>query len=147
MSRRRGRGTGAARLEVLVRLHMSETAALCSAPFHNMFVPYLFFFFPSDVFPSDVFPNDLFRLRHLGQAGDTMAMWLPECSEKHVAQLAAARIGMVVAEVDPKLASATAVEKILEESGAAVRGAPGAVFRFLAPLVVCNVSLFSLYFG
>lgn len=47
-------------------------------------------------------------------------MWLPECSEKHVAQLAAARIGMVVAEVDPKLASAGAVEKILEESGAAV---------------------------
>ncbi|CAM9857078.1 unnamed protein product [Ectocarpus sp. 6 AP-2014] len=54
------------------------------------------------------------------KAGDTMAMWLPECSEKHVAQLAAARIGMVVAEVDPKLAAAAAVEKILEESGAAV---------------------------
>eukprot|EP00903_Cladosiphon_okamuranus_P012787 g11951.t1 len=54
------------------------------------------------------------------KAGETMAMWLPECSEKHVAQLAAARIGMVVAEVDPKLASAGAVEKILEESGAAV---------------------------
>lgn len=47
-------------------------------------------------------------------------MWLPECSEKHVAQLAAARIGMVVAEVDPNLASAGAVGKILEESGAAV---------------------------
>ncbi|CAN0232377.1 unnamed protein product [Scytosiphon promiscuus] len=54
------------------------------------------------------------------KAGDTMAMWLPECSEKHVAQLAAARIGMVVADVDPNLASAGAVEKILEESGAAV---------------------------
>lgn len=54
------------------------------------------------------------------QAGDTMAMWLPECSEKHVAQLAAARIGMVVAEVDPKLASAEAVGKILEQSGSAV---------------------------
>lgn len=54
------------------------------------------------------------------QAGDTMAMWLPESSEKHVAQLAAARIGMVVAEVDPSLVSAEAVEKILEESGAAV---------------------------
>lgn len=50
-----------------------------------------------------------------------MAMWLPECSEKHVAQLAAARVGMVVAEVDPKLASAGDVGKILEESGAAVR--------------------------
>lgn len=47
-------------------------------------------------------------------------MWLPECSEKHVAQLAAARIGMVVAEVDPKLASAEAVGKILDQSGAAV---------------------------
>ena len=54
------------------------------------------------------------------KAGDTIAIWLPECSEKHVAQLAAARIGMVVAEVDPKLASAEAVGKILEESGAAV---------------------------
>ena len=37
-----------------------------------------------------------------------------------MAQLAAARIGMVVAEVDPKLASAEAVGKILEESSAAV---------------------------
>lgn len=54
------------------------------------------------------------------KAGDTIAIWLPECSEKHVAQLAAARIGMLVAEVDPKLASAEAVGKILEESGAAV---------------------------
>lgn len=62
------------------------------------------------------------------QAGDTMAMWLPESSEKHVAQLAAARIGMIVAEVDPSLASAEAVDKILEESGAAVsyrRSSPG----------------------
>lgn len=56
----------------------------------------------------------------LRQAGDTIAMWLPECSEKHVAQLAAARIGMVVAEVDPQLASGEAVGKILEQSGATV---------------------------
>ena len=48
-------------------------------------------------------------------------MWLPESSEKHVAQMAAARIGMIVAEVDPSLISAEAVGKILEESGAAVR--------------------------
>lgn len=59
------------------------------------------------------------------QAGDTIAIWLPECSEKHVAQLAAARIGMVVADVDMKLASAEAVGSILEQSGAAVRGAGG----------------------
>lgn len=65
-----------------------------------------------------------------------MAMWLPECSEKHVAQLAAARIGMVVAEVDPKLASAGAVEKILEESGAAVSFAGAtAVQAFVRGLV------------
>lgn len=55
------------------------------------------------------------------QAGDTIAMWLPECSEKHVAQLAAARVGMVVADVDHKLASAEAIGKVLEESGATVR--------------------------
>lgn len=60
-----------------------------------------------------------------------MAMWLPECSEKHVAQLAAARIGMVVAEVDPKLASAGAVEKILKDSGAAVS-------FLLCPALLCR---------
>lgn len=59
------------------------------------------------------------------QAGDTIAIWLPECSEKHVAQLAAARIGMVVADVDMKLASAEAVGNILEQSDAAVRDAGG----------------------
>ncbi|CAM9729327.1 unnamed protein product [Choristocarpus tenellus] len=56
----------------------------------------------------------------LHQPGDTVAVWLPECSEKHIAQLAAARVGMVVAEVDPTLTSADAVGKVLEESGATV---------------------------
>lgn len=55
------------------------------------------------------------------QAGDTVAMWLPESSEKHVAQLAAARIGMVVADVDHKLSSVEAIAKVLEDSGAVVR--------------------------
>ncbi|CAM9828456.1 unnamed protein product, partial [Discosporangium mesarthrocarpum] len=54
------------------------------------------------------------------KAGDTVAVWLPECSEKHVAQLAAARVGMVVAEVDPALDTPTAMAEVLEQSGAAV---------------------------
>lgn len=54
------------------------------------------------------------------KAGDTIAMWLPECSEKHVAQLAAARVGMVVAEVDQQLTSPEAIGKVLEECGATV---------------------------
>lgn len=49
-------------------------------------------------------------------------MWLPECSEKHVAQLAAARVGMVVADVDHKLASAEAIARVLEQSKPTVRG-------------------------
>lgn len=79
------------------------------------------------------------------QAGDTMAMWLPECSEKHVAQLAAARIGMVVAEVDPKLASAEAVEKILEESGAAVRAGTGGGISGAGAACCVLLSLFIFY--
>ncbi|CAM9462701.1 unnamed protein product [Ascophyllum nodosum] len=67
---------------------------------------------------SDAFACGLLELGC--KAGDTIAMWLPESSEKHVAQMAAARIGMIVAEVDPSLISAEAVGKILEESGAAV---------------------------
>lgn len=81
----------------------------------------------------------MFTVLGLSQAGDTIAMWLPECSEKHVAQLAAARVGMVVAEVDQQLTSPEAIGKVLEECGATVRErrirGGGGVYRVLRLLL------------
>lgn len=48
--------------------------------------------------------------------GDSIIVWFPECAEKHVAMLTAAKIGAKVIELDPAVDSISAIRKALEAS-------------------------------
>lgn len=47
------------------------------------------------------------------EKGDTIAVWLPECAEKHVTQLAAAKIGLLFADFDLNISTVEDVRSAL----------------------------------
>jgi len=44
-------------------------------------------------------------LEHGFQFGDTVGVWLPDCAEKHITLLAAAKMGLKVVDFDPKIST------------------------------------------
>ena len=46
--------------------------------------------------------------------GDSIVVWFPECAEKHVAMLTAAKLGAKVIELDPAVDSISAVRSALK---------------------------------
>lgn len=47
------------------------------------------------------------------EAGDTIAVWLPESAEKHVTQIAAAKVGLLFADLDLNISSVEEVRSAL----------------------------------
>jgi len=69
-------------------------------------------------FQTDALANGL--LEAACNPGDSIAVWLPECSEKHVTQLAAAKAGLVFADFDLSIDTPEALGDALADSGAKV---------------------------
>lgn len=55
-------------------------------------------------------------LEHGFSIGDTIAVWLPDSAEKHVTMLAAAKMGMKVVDIDPKISNVAELRIVLAQA-------------------------------
>lgn len=62
----------------------------------------------------DAHANALIDIKFM--PGDTIAVWLPECAEKHVILMSAAKIGLKVVDVDTKLTEVADVRSFLKSA-------------------------------
>lgn len=55
-------------------------------------------------------------LEHGFQFGDTVGVWLPDCAEKHITLLAAAKMGMKVVDFDPIISTVADLRAVLGQA-------------------------------